>query len=113
MSFSPADLTSTTAARTYRAHQRPDELQLADRDVRARADALSVGDQGGAAVIVVFEAARDAALEQAQLAVERGLPLRRRHRLQVGEGRLEPPRHLRVAAGSEPDLVEREPDVAV
>lgn len=41
------------------------------------------------------------------------MPLRRRDRLQVGESGLEPPRHLRVAAGGEPDLVERESNVSV
>jgi hypothetical protein len=87
--------------------------RLADRDVGARADALRVRDEGGAAVILVFDSARYAARQQAQLAVERRLPVSGGHRLQVNEGRLEPPRHLREAAGGEPDLVERETDVAV
>lgn len=38
---------------------------------------------GGVAVFLVVESARDALLEQAQLTVECGLPLRRRHRHQV------------------------------
>src|SRR3954453_23537633 len=50
--------------------------RLADRAGAPRADALRVGDESGAAVVLVFERARDAAREQAQLAVECGLPLR-------------------------------------
>jgi hypothetical protein len=45
-----------------------------------------VGDEGRAAVVLVLETALDGPREQAQLSVERRLPLRRRHRLQVSEG---------------------------
>lgn len=112
---SPGDSTLAQAKSRFAPRRRGvwSGRRLAVSNVGARADALRVRDERGAAVIRVFESARDAAREQAQLTVERRLPVSGRHRFQVSEGRLEPPRDLREAAGGEPDLVERETDVAV
>src|SRR5947208_1423828 len=59
----PCQTRRQASART-RSDSRSAARRLADRDVGAGADALRVRDQGGAAVVLVFESARHAAREQ-------------------------------------------------
>src|SRR5215216_4185297 len=82
-------------------------------DVRTGSDALLVWREGGVYVFLVVELPSDRRLEQAELAIERRLPLGRSDRLQVLERSPQTARHLRRAGARESNLVKGEPDVPV